>query len=76
MILYLLIGFLLASLGTTIIDNLCIILNNLTELLKAKIAVSIMKCNAIIDELQSKPDSDLKIIGFTTTTSEKDENKE
>ena len=43
------------------------------ELLKARLSIKIVECNAKIDKLNNSINKSVKVIGFTTTTSEEEE---
>ena len=70
---YLLIGILIGSLGIPIILDLKELISVFVELLKARLSIKIVECNAKIDKLNNSINKSVKAIGFTTTTSEEEE---
>lgn len=71
MIIYLIIGFLLATIGMTILNCLGDLIVSVTDLIKAYIGIKIIKCNKAIEDKEEK----IGPIGFDTTFKE-DENNE
>lgn len=74
-ILYILIGFLLATAGGALINGLTDIISALTELLKAIISVQIVKCNVAISKLNESLEAKTRVrpIGFATTIEEEED---
>lgn len=62
-------GFLLGTIGTQIIEGINNIFFMLVELIKAKISASIAKCNNEIDSLDNSAIK-LPAIGFVASTEE------
>lgn len=79
MIVYLIIGFLLATIGMTILNCVGELISVITELIKAHISVGIMTCNDKIDKLhssQEETNTRARAIGFATTFEEDEEHDE
>lgn len=74
MILYLLLGFFLATIGLAILNGISETINAITELIKAAISVKIMKYNEQINRLNNSMEkSSTRAIGFATTFEEEEE---
>ena len=68
---YLILGFLLATIGNTIVESLCVIISCVTELVKSKISVKIVECNQKITE--ASDDKPIRQIDFVIPETEGDE---
>ena len=73
-ILYIIIGFLLATAGSALINGLTDIISAFAELIKALISVQIVKCNVAISKLNESLEvkSTMRPIGFVTTIEEEE----
>lgn len=76
MIHYLILGFLLATIGMTVLNCIGEIISAITELIKALISVGIMSCNAKINKLTpQEEESKTRAIGFAINSIEEDEDE-
>lgn len=74
MILYLLLGFFMATIGLAILNGIGEIISAIIELIKAAISVKIMKYNQEINRLNNSMEkSNTRAIGFATTFEEEEE---
>ena len=64
MVEYLILGFLFATLGMSLLNGLCEIISALFELLKTFIGVQIVKHNQKIEKLMGEEESSTRAIGF------------
>lgn len=70
---YLILGFLLATIGCTILNGLCEVASTLFEWIKTIIALRIVKNNVKINDLQqSLEETQTRAIGFTADWEEDD----
>lgn len=70
---YLILGFLLATLGCTLINELCEIISVLFEWAKTAVALKIVKHNITIEDLQAKSETtETRAIGFGASWEEDD----
>lgn len=74
MIIYIIIGFLLATVGITVLNCVVDLISAITELAKAHIGLHIVKCNTEIEKLNSSQEGMSRAIGFATTFQEDEEN--
>ncbi len=75
-IIYLIIGFCIGSIGITLINNLNELLNVFSDWLKSIIAIKITQCNVAIDSLNNTSKEEFKNpIGFTTISEEEEDDK-
>lgn len=74
-ILYIIIGFLLATAGSALLNGITDIISALAELFKALISVQIVKCNVAISKLNESLEAKTRVrpIGFATTIEEEEE---
>ena len=63
-------GFLLASIGMTIVNSICDIISVLTELLKSAVGCKIVSYNNKIEA------SNVRVIGFQTNNEEGEDNED
>ena len=68
---YFILGFLLATIGNTIVESLCVMISCVTELVKSKISVKIVEYNQRITE--ASDDRPVRQIGFVLPETEGDE---
>lgn len=77
MILYLILGFIIATIGFTLLNGLSDILSVLVELIKAIISLKIVQCNVAINKLNNSIEKNTtRVIGFNTTFEEEEEENE
>lgn len=75
---YIIIGFLLATAGSALLNGITDIISAISELLKALISVQIVKCNVAISKLNESMETKpiVRQIGFATTIEEEEEQYE
>lgn len=75
MVYYLILGFLLATIGMTVLNCVGELISAITELIKAVISVGIMSCNAKIAKLTPQEETKTRAIGFAINSIEEDEDE-
>lgn len=76
MIICLLIGFFIGTVGLSLLNCVCTIAETTTELIKAKISVHIVECNVTMNKLNRETEEDtVRAIGFATYDEEEDEDE-
>lgn len=74
MIYYLLVGFLIGTVGLSVLMGLSELISTFMEFLKAKLSVKIVECNIRINELNNNTqETHTRVIGFATTSEEEEE---
>ena len=61
-------GFLLGTIGITIVDAICQIITYLLELIKASLNVKITKYNKIVHQIHEEEETKAPVIGFHIPT--------
>ena len=61
-------GFLLGTIGITIVDAICQIITYLLELIKASLNVKITKYNKIVHQMHEEEEIKAPVIGFHIPT--------
>ena len=61
-------GFLLGTIGITIVDAICQIITYLLELIKASLNVKITKYNKIVHQMHEEEETKAPVIGFHIPT--------
>lgn len=72
---YLIAGFLLATIGMTVLNCVGDLIQAITEWIKAHISIGIVRCNKTISELTPSDEVHTRAIGFATTFEEDEDNE-
>lgn len=72
MIFYIVVGLIFATIGITLLNCICDILSGITELIKSKINLKIVKNNNVINQINNGNEPQRRAIGFATTDEEED----
>lgn len=73
---YLFVGFFIGTVGFSVLIGLSELISTFIEFLKAKLSVKIVECNIKINELNNPKETRTRVIGFTTTPEEEEEDYE